>query len=203
MGFHRLISSPPDVPFFILETRKRIFASAVTKDKSLSTFLGRAPRIDSAFCDLPTPFDLDDEEVLLESSRLDAALQDLDRDGWKCPNRKDKPIRPASLIRLRYQQAQLRDKILHLSLGNRTKTFSETLSYVILAIYHALLIDMQDFVRRVSGSVVNGPAAITLQRKRLGNVEPAIMRSTFDRSSRLSLQWFLDRTNTHSRWSND
>ncbi|GAQ06507.1 hypothetical protein ALT_3828 [Aspergillus lentulus] len=109
MGFHRLISSPPDVPFFILETRKRIFASAVTMDKSLSTFL-------------------DDEEVLFESRRLDAALQDLDRDGWKCPNGKDKPIRPASLIRLRYQQAHLRDKILHLSLGNRTKTSSEKLS---------------------------------------------------------------------------
>ncbi|KAG2012372.1 hypothetical protein GB937_007202 [Aspergillus fischeri] len=128
MGFHRLISSPPEVPFFILETRKRIFALAVTKDKSLSTFLGRAPRIDSDFCDLPNPFDLDDEEVLLESSRLDAALQGLDRDGWKCPNGKDKPIRPASLIRLRYQQAHLRDKILRLSLGNRTQTFSETLS---------------------------------------------------------------------------
>lgn len=138
MGFHRLISSPPDVPFFILETRKRIFASAVTKDKSLSTFLGRAPRIDCDFCDLPTPFDLDDEEVLLEGSRLDAALQDLDRDGWKRPTGVDEPIRPASLIRLRYQQAHLREKILRLSLGNRAKSFSDTLSYVMFAIRHTL-----------------------------------------------------------------
>ncbi|PKX99063.1 uncharacterized protein P174DRAFT_509149 [Aspergillus novofumigatus IBT 16806] len=145
----------------------------------------------------------DDEEVLLESSRLDAALQGLDRDGWKGPNGKDKSSRPASLIRLRYQQAHLRDKILHLSLGNRTKTFSETLSYVILAICHALLIDTQDFVRRVSGRVVKGSTAIPLQRKRVGNFEPAIMRRAFDCSSRLSLQWFLDRTNAHSRWSND
>ncbi|KAF7167894.1 hypothetical protein CNMCM5623_001041 [Aspergillus felis] len=128
MGFHRLMSSPPDVPFFILETRKRIFASAVAKDKSLSTFLGRAPRIDCDFCDLPTPFDLDDEEVLLEGSRLDTALQALDRDGWKRPAGVDEPIRPASLIRLRYHQAHLREKILRLSLGNRTKTFSETLA---------------------------------------------------------------------------
>ncbi|GIC85385.1 fungal specific transcription factor domain-containing protein [Aspergillus udagawae] len=128
MGFHRLISSPPDVPFFILETRKRIFASAVAKDKSLSTFLGRAPRIDCDFCDLRTPFDLDDEEVLLEGSRLDTALQALDRDEWKRPTGVDEPIRPASLIRLRYHQAHLREKILRLSLGNRTKTFSETLS---------------------------------------------------------------------------
>ncbi|EAW18823.1 uncharacterized protein NFIA_087790 [Aspergillus fischeri NRRL 181] len=136
--------------------------------------------------------DANDEEVLLESSRLDAALQGLDRDGWKCPNGKDKPIRPASLIRLRYQQAHLRDKILRLSLGNRTQTFSETLSYAILTIYHALLIDTQDFVRRVSGRVVKGSTAIPLQRKRLGNIEPAIMRGTFNCSSGLSLQWILD-----------
>jgi hypothetical protein len=138
MGFHRLISSPPDVPFFILETRKRIFASAVTKDKSLSTFLGRAPRIDCDFCDLPTPSDLEDEEVLLEGSRLDAALRDLDGDGWKRPTGVDEPIRPASLIRLRYQQAHLREKILRLSLGNRTKAFSETLSYVMVVIGYTL-----------------------------------------------------------------
>jgi hypothetical protein len=197
MGFHRLISSPPDVPFFILETRKRIFASAVAKDKSLSTFLGRAPRIDCDFCDLRTPFDLDDEEVLLEGSRLDTALQALDRDGWKRPTGVDEPIRPASLIRLRYHQAHLREKILRLSLGNRTKTFSETLSYVMYAIRHTYLTDTQDFVRRVSGRVVKDPTALSLQQKCLGKVEPPIMRGPFDCSSRLSLQRFFDRTNAH------
>jgi hypothetical protein len=197
MGFHRLISSPPDVPFFILETRKRIFASAMAKDKSLSTFLGRAPRIDCDFCDLRTPFDLDDEEVLLEGSRLDMALQALDRDGWKRPTGVDEPIRPASLIRLRYHQAHLREKILRLSLGNRTKTFSETLSYVMYAIRHTYLTDTQDFVRRVSGRVVKDPTALSLQQKCLGKVEPPIMRGPFDCSSRLSLQRFFDRTNAH------
>lgn len=68
LGFHRLVSSPPDGPFFILETRKRIFAMAVVQDKSISTLLGRPPWIDSRFCDLTIPFDLDDEEVVLNGS---------------------------------------------------------------------------------------------------------------------------------------
>ncbi|RHZ64435.1 fungal specific transcription factor domain-containing protein [Aspergillus thermomutatus] len=138
MGFHRLVSSPPNVPFFILETRKRIFASAVTRDKSLSTFLGRAPRIDCDFCDLTVPSDLDDDDVLLEGSRLDAALQDLDRDGWKRPTGTNEPFRPASLIRLRYQQAHLREKVLRLSLGNKTKSYSETLSGLYEEYHNAL-----------------------------------------------------------------
>ncbi|KAL2865380.1 uncharacterized protein BJX67DRAFT_389390 [Aspergillus lucknowensis] len=127
MGFHRLESSPPHLPFFILETRKRIFASAVIWDKGTATFLGRPPRIDSKFCDVAMPLDLDDDEVFLQGTQFEAALKNLDDAGWRRTIGIDDPPRQASFIRLRYQQARLQEKILRLSLGNRNESYSENL----------------------------------------------------------------------------
>lgn len=129
LGFHRLVSSPPDGPFFILETRKRIFAMAVVQDKSISTLLGRPPRIDSRFCDLAIPFDLDDEEVVLNGNQLKAALDALDADGWKC-KRETGHLRPAVLVRLRYRHSLLQERVLGLWMTERQGSFSETLQYV-------------------------------------------------------------------------
>ncbi|KAL4926711.1 fungal specific transcription factor domain-containing protein [Aspergillus undulatus] len=127
MGFHRLISSPPNVPLFVLETRKRIFAAAVARDKAAATLFGRPPRIDNRFCDMTLPSDLDDEEVLLEGAQLQKASQECDADGWKCTTGKNRGIRQSSLVRLRYQHALLHEKVLHLSLGNRPASFSTEL----------------------------------------------------------------------------
>jgi hypothetical protein len=130
MGFHRLESSPPDVPFFILETRKRIFAFAVTRDKSLATFLGRPPRIGNDFCDRAMPLDLDDDEFILQDSQLQAILQSAGGGGWKDIVGRGEIIRQSSFLRLRYQQAELQEKVICLSLGNRGPSFSEKLRYV-------------------------------------------------------------------------
>ncbi|KAL3487230.1 hypothetical protein BJX62DRAFT_10066 [Aspergillus germanicus] len=124
MGFHRLESSPPDVPFFILETRKRIFAFAVTRDKSLATFLGRPPRIGNDFCDRAMPLDLDDDEIILQSSQLQAVLQTASNGGWRDIVGRGEIIRQSSFLRLRYQQAELQEKVICLSLGNRGPSFS-------------------------------------------------------------------------------
>ena len=127
MGFHRLISSPPNVPFFILESRRRIFAAAVSRDKAAATLFGRPPRIDSRFCDETLPSDLDDEEVLLDHDQLQKVFDQLDENGWKRTTGKNRGIRQSSLIRLRYQHGLLQEKVLLLSLGNRTSSFSAEL----------------------------------------------------------------------------
>ncbi|KAL3451349.1 hypothetical protein BJX65DRAFT_267802 [Aspergillus insuetus] len=124
MGFHRLESSPPDVPFFIMETRKRIFAFAVTRDKSLATFLGRPPRIGNDFCDRAMPLDLNDDEIILQSSQLQAVLQTASNGGWRDIVGRGETIRQSSFLRLRYQQAELQEKVICLSLGNRGPSFS-------------------------------------------------------------------------------
>ncbi|CEN60887.1 hypothetical protein ASPCAL07559 [Aspergillus calidoustus] len=127
MGFHRLESSPPEVPFFILETRKRIFAFAVTRDKSLATFLGRPPRIGNDFCDRAMPLDIDDHEIIFQNSRLQAVLQSAGDGGWRNIIGRGEIIRQSSFLRLRYQQAALQETVLCLSLGNRGPSFSEKL----------------------------------------------------------------------------
>ncbi|KAL4966453.1 uncharacterized protein BDV14DRAFT_208029 [Aspergillus stella-maris] len=127
MGFHRLTTSPPNVPFFILESRRRIFAAAVSRDKAAATLFGRPPRIDSRFCDMALPSDLDDEEVLLDNEQLRKIFDQLDENGWKCTTGKNRGIRQSSLIRLRYQHGLLQEKVLRLSQGNRTGSFSTEL----------------------------------------------------------------------------
>ncbi|KAL4792629.1 hypothetical protein BDV19DRAFT_380688 [Aspergillus venezuelensis] len=127
MGFHRLTSSPPNVPFFILESRRRIFAAAVSRDKAAATLFGRPPRIDSRFCDTTLPSDLDDEEVLLDRDQLREVFDQLGENGWKHTTGKNRGIRQSSLIRLRYQHGLLQEKVLRLSLGNRTGSFSTEL----------------------------------------------------------------------------
>ncbi|KAL4941800.1 hypothetical protein BDV06DRAFT_193768 [Aspergillus oleicola] len=141
MGFHRLVSSPPNVPFFILETRKRIFAAAVSRDKAAATLFGRPPRIDGRFCDMTLPSDLDDEEVLLDLDKRQRVLSGLDEDGWKRTTGMNRGIRQSSLIRLRYQHGLLHEKVLRLSLGNRTSSFSREL--------RDLYEEYRDFFRKI------------------------------------------------------
>ncbi|KAE8152650.1 hypothetical protein BDV25DRAFT_150805 [Aspergillus avenaceus] len=119
IGFHRQNFSNPKVPFYISETRKRIFASTFSRDKNLAALLERPPLMDSKFCNMVFPFDLSDEEIVLNGSELDAALQGLDQDGWKTPSEGETLIRPATGIRLRYLFSDIRVKVLRLSLGNR------------------------------------------------------------------------------------
>ncbi|KAL2811420.1 hypothetical protein BJX63DRAFT_276357 [Aspergillus granulosus] len=150
MGFHRLKSSPPNVPFFILETRKRIFAFAVIKDKSLATFLGRPPRIDNNFCDGAMPLNIDDDEIILQDGQLQAVLHSAGDGGWRSISHGEY-IRQSSFLRLRYQQAELQEKVLRLSLGNRGPSFSDKLRELYKA-YEAALAKIPQQYRYQSNS---------------------------------------------------
>ncbi|KAE8394660.1 hypothetical protein BDV23DRAFT_146898 [Aspergillus alliaceus] len=125
LGYHRQISSQAGVPFFMSETRKRIFAAAVCRDMNLSTLLERPPFIDCDFCDMAFPVDLDEEEIVLVGSELDAALRKLDENGWKISTEREKLLRPATGLRLRYLLSNFRAKVLRLSLGNRTECMTQ------------------------------------------------------------------------------
>ncbi|KAL5361377.1 putative fungal-specific transcription factor [Aspergillus floccosus] len=93
MGIHR--SDPPEssVPFFLSEARKRVFAASYRADKNIATFLGRPPRLPYHYCDVGLPLDIDDESTF------------------------NGGLRPATVIRLRYMVAMLREQMVGLSLG--------------------------------------------------------------------------------------
>ncbi|OGM40976.1 fungal specific transcription factor [Aspergillus bombycis] len=114
MGLHR--PHPPDssIPFFLSQTRKRVFAASYRTDKNLATFLGRPPRLPYHYCDVELPLDLDDHSLILDRLSLDKAVRQLTPDGWGAFSG---GLRPATVIRLRYMIARLREQVMELSLG--------------------------------------------------------------------------------------
>lgn len=127
MGFHREQPPGPKIPFFLSQTRKRIFTAAYRSDKNLSTFLGRPPRIHHLYCDITPPLDLDDDSLMLQGDALAAAVQKLDADGWSMEMSQDRRFRPVSVIRVRYIIAIQRERILELSLGRKPDNYVEIL----------------------------------------------------------------------------
>jgi hypothetical protein len=117
MGLHR--PDRPDrpeaaVPFFLSETRKRVFAASYRADKNIATFLGRPPRLPYHYCDVELPLDIDDDTLVLDRLSIDKAISQLSPDGWGTFSG---GLRPATVIRLRYMVAMLREQVVGLSLG--------------------------------------------------------------------------------------
>ncbi|WEW61339.1 hypothetical protein PRK78_006829 [Emydomyces testavorans] len=123
LGWH----SPQDsAPFFLTESRKRLFASAYRSDKSLASFLGRPPRIPKRYCTIAMPLDLNDDDLMKREAELDSILASLDSNGWSI----DKSLKPAAWIRLRFQLSTFKEDILELSLGPEQDRTVETLSAI-------------------------------------------------------------------------
>lgn len=106
-----------EVPFFLQEARRRVYAAAYRSDKTLSTFFGRPPMMAGRYSNRKLPLDLDDDTIATEDPNvLDAALSRLDKDGWNT----ERAIWPTSWIRLRKNMGVFREKVLELSLAGQT-----------------------------------------------------------------------------------
>ncbi|KAJ5933483.1 hypothetical protein N7454_005812 [Penicillium verhagenii] len=121
LGWHQ--EQPASIPFFLSESRKRLFASAYRCDKSLASFLGRPPRIAKRYCTLAMPSDLSDEDLMRDESEIKDMLATYDQYGWRTDTR----LKPAAWIRLRFQHSILREDILELSQGAITDGTSDQL----------------------------------------------------------------------------
>jgi hypothetical protein len=86
LGIHKE-SSGSSLPTFILETRRRVFCSAYTADKTVSTFLGRPLRISKKHTDIKLPLDLSDEDLTSDDAIFQMACQSLGEDGWNLNGR--------------------------------------------------------------------------------------------------------------------
>ncbi|CAG7950314.1 unnamed protein product [Penicillium nalgiovense] len=119
LGAHR--DTPSLLPFFILESRRRLFAASYQLDKSIATFLGRPPRISWRHSDCRLPLDISDVDLAGHTHILEAARRSLDSNGWNTK----KVYHQASWIRLRFTISTFREEILELSLQkpslNRTE----------------------------------------------------------------------------------
>ncbi|KAF2658901.1 hypothetical protein K491DRAFT_236581 [Lophiostoma macrostomum CBS 122681] len=110
LGMHKE-ATPHPLPFFILETRRRVFCHAYNADKNIATFLGRPPRLSKRHTDIRLPLDLPDADLTAPPETLAAAIGELDAQGWNVKGQYNR----ASWIRLRYASAGIREEILEYS----------------------------------------------------------------------------------------
>ena len=128
LGLHRLQASNAEIPFFLSETRKRVFTSCYRTDKNIAMFLGRPPRLPDHYCDTDLPLDLEDESLVLDSESLKQLLHGISTDGWSdSPFSPNGNIRPTTAVRVRYRIAKLRERVVALFLGRKTKAFDDEL----------------------------------------------------------------------------
>lgn len=117
-GLHRFTDSKINASN---EMRRRVYASVFNIDKVISAFVGRPPLLSGRYSSTPLPLDLDDDDLLATGPELDAAVANLDADGWNS----DGKMHGCTLLRARTQQAYIRDKILELALGTATERLVE------------------------------------------------------------------------------
>ncbi|KAJ5263289.1 hypothetical protein N7478_010894 [Penicillium angulare] len=110
-------SSDPDIPFWLLETRKRLMGHAFSADKQLATFLGRPPRISSRFCNISLPLDLSFKELISNPEACNLAMSKLDAEGWNTVEHDPQAV----WLRVCLMMGPVRENILELSLNNQVE----------------------------------------------------------------------------------
>ncbi|KAJ6782120.1 hypothetical protein PWT90_06661 [Aphanocladium album] len=129
LGLHqdsaRMVGS---CPFYQLELRRRYAAQIFSMDKTISTLLGRPPRIPGAHCASTLPADIDNEVLLLEGEELDMALKNIDTNGWNI----DRKYRGSTWRRLKLIVSRFREEVLGVCLRPQTDSESDALTRDIL-----------------------------------------------------------------------
>ena len=102
-----------NLPFWLIEMRRRALGEAYSIDKLLCTFVGRPPRISQRYCTIVPPMDVEYSELLLDDSNLENTISNIDENGW----RKSEKARKSVYQRCIVLSSMLREEILELSLG--------------------------------------------------------------------------------------
>ncbi|KAE8373394.1 hypothetical protein BDV26DRAFT_285167 [Aspergillus bertholletiae] len=115
-------------PFYQLEMRRRYAAQIYSMDKTISTILGRPPRISGSHCANIMPADIDDGVLLLEGDELYSSLRNVDANGWNM----DRQFRGATWRRIKLIVSQFREEVLGVCLRTHFTDDSEILAQDIL-----------------------------------------------------------------------
>ncbi|TQB74292.1 hypothetical protein MPDQ_005015 [Monascus purpureus] len=105
------------LPFFLIELRKRLMAGAYGIDKRLATFLARPPQISWRYCDMQLPLDLSYDEILAAPETREAAISKLDLSGWNTKG----VIHKAAWLRISLLVGSIREQVLELSLSRQVE----------------------------------------------------------------------------------
>jgi hypothetical protein len=112
LGAHRESKKPADLPLFLAQMRKRLFASSYQIDKSIATLLGRPPRLSSRHSDCGLPLCISDDLFNASNEVLKQAMENVDEQGWST----QPTFQPTAWIRLRCSNSIFREEILDMSM---------------------------------------------------------------------------------------
>lgn len=102
------------IPFWLIEMRRRALANIYATDKLLSTFFGRPPRLSQRYCTIHIPLDLELRELSLDDEDLREKMSSIGMDGWN-----QKHSERSGFLRCFILSSRLRENVLELSLGPR------------------------------------------------------------------------------------
>ncbi|CRG92026.1 Activator of stress genes 1 [Talaromyces islandicus] len=111
LGAHREVKPSSGLPKFIVETRKRLFASSYRLDKHIATSLDRPPRLSFRHSDCGLPLALADDVYGASNEVFDQACKNLDPDGWSIKS----VYQTSDWIRARYMNNTFREEILEMA----------------------------------------------------------------------------------------
>ncbi|RHZ61038.1 hypothetical protein CDV55_106320 [Aspergillus turcosus] len=120
LGLHRDSDEGIDLPDFLLESRRRLFAAVYQLDKNIATFLGRPPRISWRHSDCRLPLDISDDAL---TGSIELAQRSVTAEGWSC----HAVYQRSAWIRLRFLISTFREEILELSLTKSSENRDEQL----------------------------------------------------------------------------
>jgi hypothetical protein len=123
------------IPSLCSEHRRRITALVFNIDKVLVSFTGRPPLLSRRFFSSPLPLDLTDLDLQSDQATVRHAVQELDANGFRHVG----DLKGSSMVRARAQIAYIKDELLEIALANSVKVTFESLAYVTLILWSALL----------------------------------------------------------------
>ena len=122
MGLHHGTS---EVPFAKSQLERRAYHLAFALDKQVATSKGRPPLLSHRWDQCPLPFELSDEELMLEGPGLEAALSSLKTSGWS----KQERYLPVSYLRALAIMSTFREEVLELSFGRQDPSLESSQMY--------------------------------------------------------------------------
>jgi hypothetical protein len=118
LGLHQRLDRDPEVPVFLVQLRKHIFARIYSLDISFAVFLGRPPRISKRMCMIHVPLDLHEEAYrVADGASMNEHLAELDGEGWNVKGE----VRMLSVLRWSVKTSAIREEILEAMLGQDIK----------------------------------------------------------------------------------
>ncbi len=114
-GLHA-IGEGSGLPLWLTELRRKGLSIAYVLDKTLSSFVGRPPRISKRYCHIEAPLDLEFDELALEGDELAEVVSKLDVNGWKTRTEPERD-RFSGCLRLWVKEGRIREEALELCLG--------------------------------------------------------------------------------------